>query len=128
MEVKRHTPVVLLMAALAGPLAMAQAYGPGPAPYVPRYTVALGYQYIRANAPPASCNCFSTNGGFIEGAYAFRYWLRAAAEVTGSQASNIGPLGQNLTLMTYTAGPQIALHTGRFEPYATGSLRRSPWE
>ena len=113
-----HTSVVLLIAALSTPLAIAQVGGPDITPYVPRYTVALGYQYIRANAPPASCNCFSTNGGFIEGAYAFRYWLRAAAEVTGSTASNIGPLGQNLTLMTYTAGPQIALHTGRFEPYA----------
>ena len=113
----RHTPVVLLAAALAAPLANAQVGGSSPTPYVPRYTVALGYQNIRANAPPASCNCFDTNGGFIEGAYAFRYWLHAAAEVTGSQASNIGPLGQNLTLMTYTAGPQVELHMGRVEPY-----------
>jgi peptidoglycan-associated lipoprotein len=113
----RLTPVVLLIAALGTPLAIAQV-GPNITPYVPRYTVALGYQYIRANAPPGSCNCFSTNGGFAEGAYAFRYWLRAAAEVTGSQASNIGPLGQNLTLMTYTAGPQVVLHVHRLEPYA----------
>ncbi len=113
----RHTSVVLLLAALGTPLAIAQVGGPSPTPYVPRYTVALGYQYIRANAPPASCNCFSTNGGFIEGAYAFRYWLRAAAEVSGSTATNIGPLGQNLNLMTYTAGPQVALHIGRIEPY-----------
>ena len=113
----RPTSIALLIAALGTPLANAQVGGPSPTPYVPRYTVALGYQYIRANAPPASCNCFSTNGGFAEGAFAFRYWLRAAAEVTGSTASNIGPLGQNLTLMTYTAGPQVALHIGRLEPY-----------
>ena len=114
----RLTSAVLLLTALGTPLAIAQLGGPSPTPYVPRYTVALGYENIRANAPPGGCNCFNTNGGFIEGAYAFRYWLRAAAEVTGNRSSNIGPLGQNLTLMTYTAGPQVALHAGRFEPYA----------
>ena len=60
-----------------------------------------------------SATASAPTAGFAEGAYAFRYWLRAAAEVTGSQASNIGPLGQNLTLLTYTAGPQVALHIGR---------------
>lgn len=113
----RHTSIVLLLAALGTPLANAQVGGPDPAPYVPQYTVSLGYQYLRANAPPATCNCFSTMGGYASGTYAFRYWLRAAAEVTGSHDANIGPLGQNLTLMTYTAGPQVVLHAGRIEPY-----------
>ncbi len=114
----RNTSVVLFVATLGAPLANAQVRGADPAPYVPQYTVSLGFEHLRANAPPASCNCFDTNGGFISGTYAFRYWLRAAAEVTGNRDSNIGPLGQNLTLLTYTAGPQVVLHMGRIEPYA----------
>lgn len=113
----RQLPAVLLLTTLGTVLANAQARYSDPTPYVPRYTVSLGFQNIRANAPPANCNCFGLYGGYASGAITYKYWLRAAAEVTGSHANKIGPLGQNLTLMTYTAGPQVVLHTGRFEPY-----------
>jgi peptidoglycan-associated lipoprotein len=54
-------------------------------------------------------------GGFAQGTFALNEWLRIAAEVTGGHANNIGPLGQNLTLMTYAAGPQVVLGSRRFE-------------
>jgi peptidoglycan-associated lipoprotein len=40
--------------------------------------------------------------------------------VTGSHANNIGPLGQDLTLLTYTVGPQVVLPFGRFEVFGHG--------
>ena len=98
--------------------ALAQAGSQDPSDFLPRYSVALGYNNIRANAPPATCGCFDMNGGFASGTYALKYWLNAAAEVTGGQAKNIGPLGQDLTLTTYTAGPQVVFRWTHFTPYA----------
>ncbi len=112
----RPLSIVALLAALTAPLAHAQV-GYDPTPFVPRLTVATGYQFIRANAPPSGTNRFSTNGAFLSAGYTFKYWLRAVGEVSGSHGNNIGPLGQNLTLLTYTAGPEVVLHARRFEPY-----------
>ncbi len=113
----RPLTLVALVATLTAPLADAQV-GYDPTPYVPRVTVAGGYQFIQANAPPAVDNHFRTNGGFVAAGYTLRYWLRAVGEVTGTHGNNIGPLGQNLTLLTYTGGPQVVFHTGRLQPYA----------
>ena len=112
----RVLSIAAILTAFAVPLAHAQVQY-DPTPYVPRLTVAAGYQFLRANAPPAACNCFSTNGGFVSAGYTLRYWLRAVGEVTGSHGNNIGPLGQNLTLLTYTAGPEVVLHARRYEPF-----------
>lgn len=97
--------------------AAAQAGPTDPAAFLPRYTVGLGFNNIRANAPPSSCGCFDMNGGFLSGSAAVNYWLSAAAEVTGGHATNIGPLGQSLTLTTYTVGPRVDFRLQRFSPY-----------
>ncbi len=110
-----RTVVVLLLASLATPLSRAQASPSNTAPSVPRYTAVVGYNFVHANAPPTTCNCFGMQGGFAQGTFALNEWLRIAAEVTGGHANNIGPLGQNLTLMTYAAGPQVVLGSHRFE-------------
>jgi peptidoglycan-associated lipoprotein len=107
----------LVLTTLATPLAVAQASPNGSMPYVPRVTVALGYNYIHANAPPNGCECFGLQGGFVQAAVTTKYWLRIAGEVTGGHASHFGTLGQNLTLMTYTAGPQVVLHGRRVETF-----------
>jgi outer membrane protein OmpA-like peptidoglycan-associated protein/opacity protein-like surface antigen len=81
------------------------------------YDFAAGYQNIRANAPPGGCQCFDLNGGFVSGSYHLNDWLRIAGEFTGGHGSHISPLGQNLTLMTFTGGPQISHRFGPFRPY-----------
>lgn len=113
----RVLSIAAILAAFTAPLVHAQV-NYDPTPYVPRVTFATGFQFLQANAPPAVANHFTTYGGFLSGGYTIRYWLRAVGEVTGSHGNNIGPLGQNLTLMTYTAGPEVVLHARRFEPYA----------
>ena len=84
----------------------------------PRFDFALGYQYTRANAPPAECGCFNINGGFASARLPIWSWLSAAVEVTGGHANNISPLGQNLTLTTYAAGPRVTFGSHRITPYA----------
>jgi peptidoglycan-associated lipoprotein len=112
----RTIAAVILLASLAAPLSGAQSRV-DLTPYVPRYTVGVGYDFLHANAPPSACNCFGVQGGFVQGAVALNYWLRIAGEITGGRANNISPLGQNLTLMTYAAGPQVVLHTHRVETF-----------
>src|ERR1700760_1178969 len=82
-----------------------------------RYDFSAGYNNIRANAPPGDCQCFDLDGGFIFGSVHLSDWLRIAGEFTGGHSSNISPLGQDLTLTTFTGGPQISHRFRRFRPY-----------
>ena len=84
---------------------------------VPRYDLSIGYNNIRANAPPADCNCFNMNGGSVSGAVHLTNWLAIAGEFTGGHSSNISPLGQGLTLTTFTAGPRVTYVWRRFIPF-----------
>lgn len=107
-----------LLACFGAATAHAQADTQDPSAFIPRYSVALGYNNIRANAPPSECGCFDINGGFVSASVPIRYWLSAAAEITGGRASRIGPLGQDLNLTTFTAGPQVTWRGSRFVPFA----------
>ena len=82
-----------------------------------RYDFSVGYNNIRANAPPSDCQCFDMNGGFVFGSYHVTDWLRIAGEFTGGHSSQISSLGQGLTLMTFTGGPQFSYRFHRFTPY-----------
>lgn len=113
----RLIPCVVLLSAVATPLAKGQTGYLDPN-FIPRVNVAVGYTFVRGNAPPAVSNTFGTNGGFVSAGVALRPWLTAVGEVTGSHANHIGPLGQDLTLMTYTAGPRITMHYARVTPFA----------
>lgn len=113
----RRLSLIATLVVLATPPAFGQV-GASPAPYVPRYTLSTGYEFLRSNAPPNVANGFSLNGGYFSTSVAIKYWLHVEGEVTGSHSTNIGPLGQGLNLLTYTGGPQLVLHPGRFEPHA----------
>jgi outer membrane protein OmpA-like peptidoglycan-associated protein len=82
-----------------------------------RWDLSVGYSNIRANAPPGQCQCFDLNGGFVFGSFHVNEWLRIAGEFTGSHSGDISPLGQGLTLTTFTGGPQVSHRFGRFTPY-----------
>ena len=95
---------------------------PTPSPDVmylgPRFDLAAGFDRINANAPPPNgCPCFGILGGFVSGAYHVNDKLALAAEFTGGHANDISSLGQNLTLITYVAGPRVTLPHGRFTPF-----------
>ncbi len=84
---------------------------------VPRFDLSIGYNNIRANAPPGDCNCFNMNGGFVSGAVHLTNWIAIAGEFTGGHSSHISPLAQDLTLTTFTAGPRVTYTWHRFTPF-----------
>jgi peptidoglycan-associated lipoprotein len=113
----RFVTVIFALALTGGSAARAQVVPTDPTPFVPRYTIAFGYAALRANAPPAGCDCFGLSGGFVSGSVRVRDWLGVAGEFTGSHANDISLLGQNLTLMTVTAGPRISFPNHRVVPF-----------
>ena len=118
MRVTASTVLALVtVAALGVPAARAQSAPQFKLLDATRYDFAVGYNNIRANAPPQNCECFDMNGGFVFGSYHVNDWFRIAGEFTGGHASHISSLGQDLTLLTFTAGPQVSHRFGRFRPY-----------
>lgn len=106
--------------------------------YNSRVDLSGGYNLINSNAPPGSCECFTMNGAFVDGAFNFKKWISAAGMVTAGHSTDISALGQNLTLMTYMGGPRArwshsrltffgqflaggARGTGSYFPTSTGS-------
>jgi peptidoglycan-associated lipoprotein len=67
--------------------------------------LALEYNFVRANAPPAECDCFSLNGGSISIEQPFRSGhLAGAFDAAVVHGSGISSGGYDLTLSSFTAG------------------------
>jgi outer membrane protein OmpA-like peptidoglycan-associated protein/opacity protein-like surface antigen len=116
----RRTQVTLVLLALSivgGSTAKAQWSDSNPEDSA-KFNVSAGFNYIRANAPPGECQCFGLMGGYLSAGYHFTDWLSLEAEVTGQHANDISLLGQDLTLLTFAAGPKVQLNHGRFTPFA----------
>jgi outer membrane protein OmpA-like peptidoglycan-associated protein/opacity protein-like surface antigen len=82
-----------------------------------RYDFTIGYNNIRANAPPSLCGCFDMNGGFVFGSVHLTDWLAIEGEFTGGHSGSISSLGQDLTLTTFTGGPRFSYRYHHFTPY-----------
>jgi outer membrane protein OmpA-like peptidoglycan-associated protein len=96
--------------------AMAQqspTYSEGPA----RFQISAGYDYVRANAPPGSCDCFGLQGAYASAGFGINSWLSIAVQATGQHGKDISALGQDLTLITFAAGPKISHRYGKIEPF-----------
>jgi len=67
--------------------------------------LALEYNYVRANAPPAQCDCFSLNGGSFSIAQPLGSGhLAAVFDAAAVHGSGISSSGYDLTLSSFTAG------------------------
>ncbi len=108
--------LVLLCATAAG---QASAGGSPPS-VVDRVDASAGFNFIRANAPPGNCHCFDTLGGYGSVGYHITNWISIQGEVTGQHATDIGTLGQDLTLITYAGGPRFSVPGRRFVPFVQG--------
>jgi outer membrane immunogenic protein len=109
----KASSMIWLYALLAAP-AIAEDQVPAAAPQLTE--VALGYTYMRANAPPRECDCFSMNGGSISLAQPIKSGSFALAfDATIAHASSISTGRYDLTLETFTVG-------GRYRP-----LPNSKW-
>jgi peptidoglycan-associated lipoprotein len=117
MRVKISALSVLLMAAfvVSVPSCRAQDQSTKTIPAA-RPELAINYTYLRSNAPPGGCACFSLNGGSFDLAWPIRHSRYAVVgDITATHASGITSTGYDLTLSSYTFG-------GRYSP----SIRRLP--
>ena len=81
--------------------------------------VGLNYAYVRANAPPAACGCFSMNGGGGNLVINMRHGVSAVADLQATHANNLNGTPQTITVLNYLFGPRYSYRTGsRFTPYA----------
>lgn len=107
----------LTLALLPSKSAIVSAQGPS------LMEVGASYNYVRTNAPPGGCGCFSMNGG---GAW-ISYGPFAAVSIVGElgmqHASNISGSGAGLTLTSYQAGLRYRFpHVRRVVPFAQALL------
>lgn len=93
--------VVLISCLVFSPRARAQE--------TEKIEVGIDYNYIRTNAPPGGCGCFSMNGGGGWLAYNLTNSLAAVSEFSVQHATGIGGIGANLTLTSYLFGPRYSL-------------------
>ena len=76
--------------------------------------LALTYSYIRSNAPPAQCGCFSLNGGSAAFAWPIKSsGFAVMGDITAATTSNGSASGTGLTLSTYGGGIRYKPHVGR---------------
>lgn len=84
----------------------------------PAAAVGVDYNYVRANAPPDGCGCFSMHGGNAWFAYSFTRSFAVVAEVGSQRASDLNGSGEDLTLTSYLFGPRFSWHrSGHFAPF-----------
>jgi outer membrane immunogenic protein len=84
-----------------------------------RMELGANYNYLRTNAPPNACGCFSLNGGGGWFAYNFTDSLALVGEVGSARASNIDGTAAGLTLTSFLGGPRYSLPLNyRIVPFA----------
>jgi hypothetical protein len=92
----RGTRLFILALGL-GTVSLSAAYGQSKPQFklldATQYDLTIGYNNVRANAPPAGCHCFNMNGGFVFGSVHLTEWLGIVGEFTGGHSSNISILG-----------------------------------
>jgi len=81
--------------------------------------IAAEYNYVRSNAPPGDCDCFSLDGGSVSIAQPLGSGhLAAAFDASVTHGSGISASGYDLTLSSFTVGARYRpwLHA-RWNPF-----------
>jgi peptidoglycan-associated lipoprotein len=123
LRIKTIFALLLTIAAVSNAPAVAQTPAqPAPTSNKPlRAELALGYSYLRSNAPPSGCGCFNLNGGSAAFAWQIKPGgsIALVGDVTAAHAGSITSSGYNLTLSSYTVGARYLPRIGRssFQPF-----------
>jgi peptidoglycan-associated lipoprotein len=76
--------------------------------------LALGYSYLRSNAPPGGCGCFSMNGGTASVAIPLKSSpFSVLGDFTSVRGSQISPASYDMALNIFTAGLRFRTAIGR---------------
>jgi peptidoglycan-associated lipoprotein len=106
-------------ALIAGVVLGGYGLTPGTAAGQALLEVGGGYTYVRANAPPGGCGCFSLNGGNGWLAFNATKSIAVVGELGVQHASNVLGTGADLTLTSYSFGPRYTVRRfGRLQPFA----------
>jgi outer membrane immunogenic protein len=81
------------------------------------FEAGVNYNYVRSNASPGQCGCFSLNGGAGWFALNLTKSLGAVAEISGQHAGNPNNSGDSLNLVSYMFGPRYRWGKSRVEPF-----------
>jgi len=112
---KLFRTAILLAATLGVPLLGASRTS---AQTFERMELGADYDYVRTNAPPGGCGCFSMNGGSGWFGYNFSSRLGLVGEVGSELASSIHGRSAGLTLTSFLVGPRYSWHhTNRLVPF-----------
>jgi len=104
----------LIFMAMACRCAAAQVPAAGAADRLPE--VGVAYNYVRSNAPPKQCDCFSLNGGSVSIAQPFAAGHLAGVFDAGFEHGSVR--GYDLTLSSFTGGLRYRpLARPRWSPY-----------
>jgi len=118
----RISHLAVLIAAAVALLGSARAQDPAKAPKPLRAELAVDYTFVRSNAPPGSCDCFSLNGGGVSFAWPVKpNHFALAGDMTFTHAGSITGKGYDLTLSSYTAGAKYLIpmpHDSHLQPFA----------
>ncbi len=84
-----------------------------------RFEIGVDYSFVRTNAPPDLCGCFSMHGGDAWLGWHFTDHLAFVAQGAVQHASKINGTTASLTLVSAMAGARLDFHrTHRFTPFA----------
>lgn len=142
MRVRKLIKFFPLLTIIAVSLGAASAQAPNQsklaAASAPRPELALGFSYLRSNAPPGGCTCFNLYGGNATFAWPIAKGpFAVVGDITAAKSGSITSHGFGLTLSTYTVGARYEpkLHSTLIHPFgqaligvahASGSLVVGP--
>jgi peptidoglycan-associated lipoprotein len=112
-------PSVLALLLPAAGLAALSAVPPAAAAQTaPRAEVAVTYDWVHTNAPPADCGCFSMNGGSGSFAYRFTPSFSVVGEAGAVTNGNVNKSGLGLTLADFLGGGRYTMRNrSRLKPF-----------
>lgn len=112
----RFMRIATIILVVAASIALTALPGWGQNPE--RMELGADYSYVRSNAPPGGCGCFSMNGANGWFAYNLSRSWAGVGEIGGEHASNIDGTTGGFTLSSYLIGTRYAWrHSGRFVPF-----------
>jgi outer membrane immunogenic protein len=135
-RIKALSSLLLTIAAVSTAPAVAQTAPPADKPLPAE--LAIDYSFLRSNAPPGGCGCFSLNGGSATVAWPVKPGKFAlVGDLTIADANNIDSAAYNLTLGIFTVGVRYLppVRHSRIQPFgqvlvggvhASGSLASPP--
>jgi hypothetical protein len=107
--------ISLLVLLLPAAVIAAQSAAPAPAP---KLEVALAYDWVHTNAPPADCGCFHLNGGSVAFAYRLTPKWAGVAEAGAVANTNVNATHHDLGLVDFLAGGRFTYaNHSRFQPF-----------